>query len=48
LFKQAKERCSERPKRIVIDGLWAYEKISRKFFTASIKNIKLNLLEKLE
>jgi len=43
LFKQAKERSAERLKRIVVDGLWAYEKVLRKFFIAGIRSIKLNL-----
>ena len=44
LFKQAKERSAERPKRIVVDGLWAYEReVSRKFSIADIRSIELNL-----
>ncbi|MHA1835817.1 MAG: hypothetical protein ACTSYQ_02665 [Candidatus Odinarchaeia archaeon] len=43
LFKQAKERSAERLKRIVVDGLWAYEKYSRKFSIADIRSIELNL-----
>jgi len=48
LFKQAKERSAERPKRVVVDGLWAYEKGFKKVFTADIGSIKLNLREWLE
>ncbi|MHA1754593.1 MAG: hypothetical protein ACTSYR_03660 [Candidatus Odinarchaeia archaeon] len=43
MFKQAKERSAERLKRIVVDGLWAYEKYSRKFSIADIRSIELNL-----
>jgi len=46
--KQAKERSAERPKERGCGDLWTYEKVSRKFFTADIRSIELNLRKELE
>jgi len=43
LFKQVNDRSVKRPRRIVVDGLWAYENGFKKVFTVDAKNIELNL-----
>ena len=46
LFKQAKERSIKRPKRIVVDGLWAYEKGFKKVFYSRYKEHKVEFVRK--
>ena len=46
LFKQAKERSAERPKRVVVDNLWAYEKSFKKLFYSRYKEHRVEFVRR--
>lgn len=46
LFKQAKERSAKRPKRIVVDGLWAYGKGFKKVFYSRYREHKVEFVRR--
>lgn len=46
LFKQAKKRSAERPKRVVVDGLWAYEKGFKKVFYSRYKEHRVEFVRR--
>lgn len=46
LFRQAKERVTERPNKIVGDGLWAYERAFKKVFYSRYKEHRVEFVRR--
>jgi len=47
LFKQAKERSTDKPYKIMTDGLWAYERAFKKAFYSRYKEDKVEFIRKV-